>query len=151
MLKAIKEIIIMLLVCLVGILLFAVVFYEYIPARKIVAEVSTYTTSEEVEELLADDIDSQDSDVILTFQEGNYEVTSSDLNGYEATDDYVPGKANPFAAVADDVDDDASDTNSNKNSNTNSNTNTNNTTSGGNTTTNSNTDDDEYFKDTGTK
>ena len=143
MLKAIKEIIIMLLVCLVGILLFAVVFYEYIPARKIVAEVSTYTTSEEVEELLADDIDSQDSDVILTFQEGNYEVTSSDLNGYEATDDYVPGKANPFAAVADDVDDDASDTNSN--------TNTNNTTSGGNTTTNSNTDDDEYFKDTGTK
>ena len=143
MLKAIKEIIIMLLVCLVGILLFAVVFYEYIPARKIVAEVSTYTTSEEVEELLADDIDSQDSDVILTFQEGNYEVTSSDLNSYQVTDDYVPGKANPFAAVAEDVDDDASNTNS---------TNTDGNTTGSNTDTNTDTtNDDEYFTNTGTK
>ena len=92
MLKIIKEIIIMLLVCLVAILLLAVLFYEYIPARKVVAEVTTYTASDTVSELLADDIDKKDVDVIL--------VTSSDLNNYEATNNYVPGKANPFAAVS---------------------------------------------------
>ena len=100
MLKIIKEIIIMLLVCLVAILLLAVLFYEYIPARKVVAEVTTYTASDTVSELLADDIDKKDVDVILTFEEGEYEVTSSDLNNYEATNNYVPGKANPFAAVS---------------------------------------------------
>ena len=41
--KIIKEIIIMLLVCLVGMLLFSVIFYEYIPNRKIIPEVTQYS------------------------------------------------------------------------------------------------------------
>ena len=95
MAKAIKEIIIMLLVCLVVMLILAVVLYDYIPNRKEVAEVSIYETSAEMEALLADDIDSEEKDVIVT-----HEVTAKDLNTYEAKKQYVPGKANPFAVYA---------------------------------------------------
>ena len=96
MAKAIKEIIIMLLICLVAMLILAIVLYKYIPNRKVVPEVVTYAATEEVQDLLNDNIDTKsDSDnVILT-----YEVTSSDLKNYQSTNTYVPGKSNPFAAV----------------------------------------------------
>jgi hypothetical protein len=125
MLKAIKEIILMLLVCLAGILLFAVVFYEYIPSRKVVAEVATYEASEEVQGLLADNIDSEDNDVILTFESGTYEVTTSDLTHYKAIDRYIPGKSNPFATISgstDGADDDSNGTSTSSGSNSSSST-----------------------------
>lgn len=97
MAKTIKEIIIMLLVCLVTMLVLAIVLYQYIPNRKAVPEIITYAATEDVQLLLDDDIDqrSDDDQVILT-----YEVTESDLNSYQNTNDYVPGKANPFAAYS---------------------------------------------------
>ena len=95
MAKIIKEIIIILLICLISMLAIAVILYDYIPNRKVVAEVSTYTTSQEIETQLEDDIDSKDKEVVLT-----YEVTSKDLSSYEISNEYVPGKANPFAVVA---------------------------------------------------
>lgn len=94
MAKVIKEIIIILLICLVSMLIFAILLYDYIPNRKIVAEVSQYQASPEVETLLADNIDSKENEIVLT-----YEVTSKDLNNYEAKNEYVKGKANPFAAA----------------------------------------------------
>lgn len=97
--KVVKEIIILLLVCLVTMLLLAVVFYNYLPARKIVPEVVTYKASDTVTELLADNIDSTDNDVLLTYEGGEYEVTKSDLKNYENIKKYVPGKSNPFAKV----------------------------------------------------
>lgn len=143
MLKVVKELIMMLLVCLAGILLFAVVFYEYIPSRKVVAEVTNYKASERIESLLADDIDQKDNDVIMTFQEGSYEVTSSDLNNYKSTNEYVPGKTNPFAAVSDGT---SGDVNSDSNSDS-----SDGSSSDGNSTTTNTDDSDSYFKDTGTK
>ena len=91
--KIIKEIIIMLLVCLAIMLLLAILLYKYIPNRKAVPEITTYVASEEVQEFIDDNVDSKDKseDVVLTC-----EVTSSDLKNYQATEDYVPGKANPF-------------------------------------------------------
>ncbi len=93
--KIIKEIIIMLLICLATMLLLAIILYKYIPNRKSVPEVTTYVASDEIQEMLDDNVDSKDeeNEVILT-----YEVTASDLNNYQATEDYVPGKANPFGA-----------------------------------------------------
>lgn len=93
--KVIKEIIIMLVVCLLTMLVLAIALYQYIPSKKIVPEISTYTASADVQDLLEDDIDSRTNKdkVILT-----YEVTSSDLNNYQTTKDYVPGKSNPFSA-----------------------------------------------------
>ena len=94
MAKIIKEIIIMLLVCLATMLIFAIALYKYIPSKKIVPEIATYVATDEVKDLLADNIDSksEDEDVKVV-----YEVTSSDLAGYQTTNAYVPGKANPFS------------------------------------------------------
>lgn len=137
--KVIKEIIIMLLVCLITMLIFAIGFYDFIPNRKTVAEVKNYEASETVQVLLQDNIDSvNNSEVILS-----YEVTSSDLNNYQSTNEYVPGKANPFAAASSSSvgSGDGNDTGTSGNTaNNNQATNTEgNTTSSG------------YFKDTGTK
>lgn len=97
--KVIKEIILFLLVCLLTMLLLAVLFYNYLPARKIIPEVVTYKASDTVTELLSDNIDSTDNNVLLTFEGGEYEVTKSDLKNYESIKEYVPGKSNPFAKV----------------------------------------------------
>ena len=115
--KIIKEIIIMLLVCLVGMLLFSVIFYEYIPNRKIIPEVTQYSASEKIKEQKADDIDKRDDQIVKTF-----EVTSADLNNFKVTKDYVAGKANPFASVANDVESNASTTKSSNNNNSSSST-----------------------------
>lgn len=107
MTKLIKEIIIMLIICLITMLVLAVALYDYIPNRKVVAEVTQYETSQEIETQLADDIDSEEKEVVLT-----YEVTASDLNTYESKNEYVPGKANPFSAATQSVNGDSDDTNS---------------------------------------
>lgn len=101
MTKVVKEIIIMLLVCLVTMLVLAIALYKFIPNRKAVPEVVTYTASEDVQDLLEDNIDQKDDsdNVILT-----YEVTSSDLSSYQSAKTYVPGKSNPFAPSSSTVD-----------------------------------------------
>lgn len=103
MAKIIKEIIIMLLVCLAGMLLFAVVLYEYIPNRKEVPEIAQYNPSEKIKELKADDIDKKNETIIKTF-----EVTSSDLANYKVANDYVAGKSNPFGSGKTNPDSDSS-------------------------------------------
>ncbi len=133
MAKIIKEIIIMLLVCLLTMLVLAIALYRYIPNRKTVPEVVKYTASEDVQDLLDDNIDSKsDSDnVILT-----YEVTAGDLSGYQSTNTYVPGKSNPFAATT--SSDVTEDNNNTGNSGNNSASSNNGGTSQGNTQTNPN-------------
>lgn len=101
MAKIIKEIIIMLLICLISMLVLAIVLYDYIPNRKVVAEIAQYETPKEIETQLSDDIDSEEKEVVLT-----YKVTSSDLNTFESKNEYTPGKANPFSATVKSVDDD---------------------------------------------
>ena len=110
--KIIKEIIIMLLVCLITMLILAIGLYKYIPNRKAVPEVVTYTASEDVKDLLEDNIDkkSDSDDVILT-----YEVTASDLTGYQSINTYVPGKSNPFAAASSSTSNDGNNNSSSNN------------------------------------
>jgi len=107
MTKAIKEIIIMLIVCFVTMLVLAITLYKFLPNKKTVPEISKYEVSEQVQDLLEDNIDqkSDEDRVILT-----YEVTSSDLSGYQVTNDYVPGKSNPFAQASKSINPDETDT-----------------------------------------
>lgn len=142
--KIIKEIIIMLLVCLVGMLLFSVIFYEYIPNRKIIPEVTQYSASDKIKEQMADDIDKKDDQIVKTF-----EVTSSDLNNFKVTKDYVAGKANPFAAVASDAESNA--TTSKSSSNNNSSSSSSSKSSSGSKSTNETTDEDDEEEQTSTK
>ena len=97
MTKAIKEIIIMLLICLIAMLALAIALYQYIPSKKTVPVIAKYEASEQVQDLLEDNIDKKsDNDrVILT-----YEVTKGELSGYQTTNDYIPGKSNPFGDVS---------------------------------------------------
>ena len=84
------------LICLAIILVLGILFYEYIPLAKEVPEDVKYSTSDEIQE--------QKTEIRgLTADEEYYSgetdsINSDDLNNYRRTQDYVPGKANPFAA-----------------------------------------------------
>ena len=147
MLKVVKEIIIMLLACLVAMLIFAVIFYEYIPSRKVIPEVATYEPNKTVKDQLADDIDQRNDNIITSFDSGTeYEVTARDLNGYQAVNEYIPGKSNPFAYIVEEVDGEV-DGNSTS-TNTTSNSGSSSTSKNASTSTNENT---TYYRNTGTK
>ena len=145
----IKEIIIILLLCLAIIVVLGLLVYDYVPMAKVVPEPVSYTTPEDVKEELVQAGEVDDNQVIMT-----YEVNSSDLNNYEKIKNYNPGKANPFSSYQSQTNENGngnatdgnttSTTGSTKdttNANTNSNTTTNNSSSSG----------GHFFQDKGTK
>ena len=89
----IKEIIIMLLLCLAIILVLGVLLYEYVPSNKIIPDEVSYTTPEDIKEELSKSDGVDDEQVILT-----YSIDATDLNNYERINTYVPGKPNPFSS-----------------------------------------------------
>lgn len=145
--NVIKEIIILLLLCLAIILLLGILLYEYVPMSKTVPNPVSYTTPEDVQQELASSSDVDNSQIILT-----YEVDSTDLNNYERINDYQPGKANPFSSYETSGENtttngSATGGNSTSSGSSSSNSNNTNTSSSGNTTTSGG----QYFQDKGTK
>ncbi len=143
--KVIKEIIIMLLLCLAIILILGVLLYEYVPSNKIIPDEVSYTTPTAVQEELSKSEDVESDEVILT-----YSVDSTDLDNYERINTYVPGKPNPFSSYetsGEDTDQSGSSTGS-SNSGTSTSTGTNNS---GSSNTSTSTGGSEYYPDTGTK
>lgn len=90
----IKEIIIILLLVLAIILILGVLLYEYVPVNKIIPEKVSYTTPEKIKDELNTDSNVDDTQIIITYQ-----IDSTDLNNYKTTQDYVPGKKNPFSSL----------------------------------------------------
>ena len=90
--KFIKEMMIMLLICLAIILILGVLLYEYVPSNKIIPEKVSYTTPTAVQEELSKGENVENDEIILT-----YSVDSTDLDNYERINTYVPGKPNPFS------------------------------------------------------
>ena len=145
--NVIKEIIILLLLCLAIILLLGILLYEYVPMSKTVPNSVSYTTPEDVQQELASSSDVDNSQIILT-----YEVDSTDLNNYERINDYQPGKANPFSSYETSGENTTTNGSATGGSNSSSgssssNSNNTNTSSSGNTTTSGG----QYFQDKGTK
>ena len=145
--NVIKEIIILLLLCLAIILLLGILLYEYVPMSKTVPNPVSYTTPEDVQQELASSSDVDNSQVIMT-----YEVDSTDLNNFERINDYQPGKANPFSSYETSGENtttngSATGGNSTSSGSSSSNSNNTNTSSSGNTTTSGG----QYFQDKGTK
>ena len=145
--NVIKEIIILLLLCLAIILLLGILLYEYVPMSKTVPNPVSYTTPEDVQQELASSSDVDNSQIILT-----YEVDSTDLNNYERINDYQPGKANPFSSYETSGENtttngSATGGSSSSSGSNSSSSNNSNTSSSGNTTTSGG----EYFQDKGTK
>ena len=95
----IKEIFVILLVCVAIALVMAVIFYNYIPTNKIVpAKVTAYERPENIETEI-----SVETDNTFVMQEHDYTVEDSDLNRYRQTQSYNPGKPDPFAEYSEEV------------------------------------------------
>ncbi len=95
--SVIREIIIMLLLCVAIVLILGILFYDYIPTNKIVPSKEAYVTPSNVREEIEENI----TEIKKT--EISYEITGSDLNIYKQSQSYVPGKENPFALVSADT------------------------------------------------
>lgn len=142
----VKEIIIILLLVLAIILVLGVLLYRYTAYNKVLPEEVSYTTSEDVRNVLSQINATDTEETAFTYQ-----VTASDLRSYEKTKEYVEGRRNPFATVGSEQ----SATSGNQatgsqttggSSSSNTNTNSNNTLN-----TNTNTNNDRFFPDDGTK
>ena len=91
--SVLKELIIVLLLCLAIILVLGILLYEYVPMSKTIPNQVAYTTPEEVKEELLSSGQVDESEIVMT-----YEINSDDLNNYKRIQDYKPGKANPFSS-----------------------------------------------------
>ena len=74
--RIIKELIIVLLLCLAIILVLGVLLYEYVPSSKVVPEKVAYTTPENVKIELEKAQDVDESQVIMTYQVDATEITN---------------------------------------------------------------------------
>ena len=144
----IKEIIIILLLCLAIIVVLGLLLYDYVPMAKVVPEPVLYTTPEDVKEELVQAGEVDDNQVIMT-----YEVNSSDLNNYEKIKNYNPGKANPFSSYQSQTNENGNGnaTDGNTTSTTGSTKDTTNANTNSNTTNNSSSSGGHFFQDKGTK
>lgn len=139
-----KEVFIMLLLCVAIILILGVIFYDSIPSNKVVPnKLSAYTTPENIESEIEETITEMDK------VEVSYEITDSDLSLYKQTHSYTSGKPDPFAASTS-----TNTTNPNGGTETNNSTNTNINTNNTNQNSTTNTDQNStgtFFNNTGKK
>ena len=90
----IKEVIIVLLLCLAILLILAVLLYSYIPNNKVIPELVAYKTPEDAKEVI-NESEADTSKVIMS-----YEINSSDISAAQRTNAYNPGKIDPFSTYA---------------------------------------------------
>ena len=97
MIKSIlKEICIMLLLCVAIVLILGVLFYDYIPTNKAIPnKLVAYETPENVQTEIEEEIIEMDKESVT------YTITGADLNLYKQTNSYVSGKPDPFSASID--------------------------------------------------
>ena len=118
-----KEIFIMLLLLVAVLLLFGVIFYDYIPTSKVIPNKVAYIVPEEVKEELDSVLQDTKDTITLT-----YEIDTIDLNRYKSSGSYVPGKVNPFEEYKEPVNNDInSDSNGSTNTENQANSNSTNT------------------------
>lgn len=152
--NVIKEIIIILLLCLAIILILGILLYEYVPMTKTIPNPVSYTVPEEVETEIQDTSD----DVLLSFNNDSEGIDSTELNNYERINNYQPGKANPFSSYEDTTSTSGENTttgNSSTGGSSSSTTNSTGTNNSNNSTGNNNsqttTSGGQFFQDKGTK
>jgi len=87
-----KEIIIMLLLGIAIVLIFGVLFYEYIPSNKMIPSKIAYTTPENVVLEIAEEVNE------AGFVNITYQLDQSEIDMSKRVGDYKSGKQNPFEA-----------------------------------------------------
>ena len=115
--SVIKEIIIMLLLCIAIVLILGVIFYNYIPTNKAIPnKLTAYVTPENVKTEIEEKISESEK------EEVTYQIDATDLRLYKQTHGYTTGKVNPFSAIANDTQNVENGENQNGNEENNSNT-----------------------------
>ena len=100
----VKEAIVSLISCLLVLICLSVAFYRVIPNNKVIPETITYQASEEIKNELNSEVDTTSDNIVKT-----YEITANDMEKYKASNEYVPGKKDPFSPVDLTADTDSSD------------------------------------------
>lgn len=91
--SVIKEIFIMLLLCIAIVLILGVIFYNYIPTNKVVPnKLAEYTTPENVKAEIDEPVSEAQK------EEVTYQIDGADLKLYKQNNGYTTGKVNPFSA-----------------------------------------------------
>lgn len=91
--RVLKQIMIILLTVITVALVFAIIFYKYIPTNKVIpTRVQAYSTPESVEA----EIKESNTETEFTSENQVYEITDSDLSLYQSKRSYNPGKSDPF-------------------------------------------------------
>ena len=87
----VKEIFIMLLLCIAIVLILGILFYDYIPTNQVIPTKEAYATPNDIKEEINEEITE------INKIEISYEVTDADLNLYKQSSSYKPGKKDPFS------------------------------------------------------
>ena len=87
----VKEIFIMLLLCIAIVLILGILFYDYIPTNQVIPTKEAYATPNDIKEEINEEITEMNKIEI------SYEVTDADLNLYKQSSSYKPGKKDPFS------------------------------------------------------
>lgn len=97
MIKSIlKEIIIILLLCIAILFVLSILFYDYSPINKVVPNKIAYSVPENIKNELEEE---NPQNTELTVQNKVYTIEGSDLNIYKKANSYNPSKENPFAST----------------------------------------------------
>lgn len=90
-----KEMMIVLLLCIAILFVLSILFYDYNPINKVVPNKIAYSAPENIRDELEENIQN-------TFSIDNkvYTVEGSDLNIYKKSNSYNPSKENPFVSTA---------------------------------------------------
>lgn len=106
--NVLKNIILIVALAAVIVIVIAIILYDFIPSGKTVAEPNIYSADTETTKVLSEIAESSDS--LNSSTNGNtggaqsnvvlksYSITETDLALFEATGEYEPGRADPFAA-----------------------------------------------------
>lgn len=96
MIKSIlKEVIIILILCLAIIGVLSILFYDYNPISKVVPNKVKYTTPENI----SAELEEQSIQNLVDTESRVYTIEGSDLNLYKKSKTYDPSKENPFLSA----------------------------------------------------
>ncbi len=156
--NALKNIVLIVALAAVIVIIIAILLYDFIPSGSTVAEPNIYTADASTTKILSEIAEESSS---LNDQQNNagsstepnivlksYSITETDLALYTASNEYEPGKADPFADAETSSNPDDGSGNS---GNTATGGNTNNSTSGGSSNSGSTVSDGTLFNSTSSK
>ena len=96
-----KQIMIIFLTVITVALVFAIIFYKFIPTNRVIpTKVPAYSTPESVEA----EIKESNTEVEFSSENQIYEITDSDLSLYQSKRSYNPGKSDPFKEYSEGTD-----------------------------------------------